>query len=332
MKCNAAIALLPWFLNDTLADDEKAAVRGHLEACAACRQELEDTREAWRIFGAHPRPEDLTALALARAGIADALEPGRRPLLERHLEQCAPCREETQLVWESHQHFLGNEGAALSTAPVVGAIDASPVPANDNRPGPAWRLAAAAAMVLTLVTATGWWVSHQQQRSLHGEMAALETAVRDAESGRLAEAAARQRLEAEHRAVAERARELESQLANHSQPLTEPQLNLPVVDIYPEDMVLRGGSGPPEETIQRATVGEGIVFILGSQSAAVGPFALEVLEGNRVVWRGEGLRRQERGEFTVTLPAAILPQGLLTFHILDSRGKVVERYRVRLMP
>ncbi len=130
-------------------------------------------------------------------------------------------------------------------------------------------------------------------------------------------------------AVAERAKELESQRVHPLPDALQPQLNLPVVDIYPEDMVLRGGSGPTEEMIQRPTVGEGIVFILGSQSAAPGPFDLEVLEGSRVAWRGEGLRRQERGEFTVTLPAAILPQGPLTFRILDPSGKVVERYRVR---
>jgi hypothetical protein len=328
MKCNAAIALLPWFLNDTLAAEEKVAVRDHLKGCAACRQELEDTYHAWRIFDAHPRPEDLIALA----GEPDTVEPERRPLLERHLEQCARCRDEVQLIRESRQHFLGSEGAATTTAPVVGAMDSSMVPANDNRPGPGWRLAAAAAMILTLVTASGWWVSYQQRRSLHGELVALEAALRDAETGRLTEASARQHLEAERQAVAERAKELESQRVHAPANALQPQLNLPVVDIYPEDMVLRGGSGPKEETIQRPTVGEGIVFILGSQSAAQGPFALEVLEGSRVAWRGEGLRRQERGEFTVTLPAAILPRGPLTFQILDSSGKVVERYRVRLVP
>lgn len=41
----AVQALLPWWLNDSLADDERAAVDAHLAECAACRAALEFERE-----------------------------------------------------------------------------------------------------------------------------------------------------------------------------------------------------------------------------------------------------------------------------------------------
>lgn len=56
--------LLPWYVNDTLAPDEKLTVERHLEKCPACRAELEQCRalaarihepceDTWRLSADH---------------------------------------------------------------------------------------------------------------------------------------------------------------------------------------------------------------------------------------------------------------------------------------
>ena len=41
----AADSLLPWFVNETLDEDKRAAVDRHLRECARCRRETELLRE-----------------------------------------------------------------------------------------------------------------------------------------------------------------------------------------------------------------------------------------------------------------------------------------------
>ncbi len=37
--------LLPWYLNETLSQEEQQQVQGHLTNCADCRAELEEMRQ-----------------------------------------------------------------------------------------------------------------------------------------------------------------------------------------------------------------------------------------------------------------------------------------------
>ena len=333
MNCETTIQNLPWFLNGTLDPGDEIAIRAHLDTCESCHHELLGTREAWQIFDAHLTPQDLTALALDGVEGEDAtgLKPERHALIREHLEQCTACREEWQLIRESAAGFLQGEGVL----PVQ-------TPANDeaglNEPGLSqaslwtWRLATVAAAILALVTATGWWISLQDRSALAEELAVLRTSSEDVEVARLAMKTSRQRLEAERQSAAERVAQLETQLAELGTPADlEPAINLPVVDIYPETMVLRGGGATSTEKVTIPADSEGLVLILGSQSNGDGPFTLEVADGARVAWRGDGLRRQERGEFTVTLPANLLPRGDLSLRVLNPAGEVVERYKLRVV-
>jgi anti-sigma factor RsiW len=63
---------LPWYVNGTLAEDERAEVAAHLEACAVCREDLllcEEMARAVRSDGAVPIPPATSAEALLeRAG------------------------------------------------------------------------------------------------------------------------------------------------------------------------------------------------------------------------------------------------------------------------
>jgi anti-sigma factor RsiW len=333
MNCNTTIESFPWFLNGTVDPEEATRIREHLKECSACRGDLQDTHFAWLVFGAHPGPEDLTALALE----LDELPGERKALLEAHLGSCDTCREEWRMLQESRQAFLDADVSSEVTrdeAPTgVRPATLSRSPANDNRPGGLWRFAAIAATIVAVVTAAGWVGTLRQQSALSADLAAARSAVTTGEQLRAQEQAQRQQAEAQRHAAEERIAALENQVADASSP-TPPvaQFNVPVVDVYPMDMVLRGG-GPDStaaEEIELPAVGDRVLLILGSQTDGDGPFTLEILDGDRVTWKGEGLRRQARGEFTLTLPRSLLPAGAFSLRVLDPAGREVERYRLRL--
>lgn len=93
----AEVALdLPWLANGSLDGARGEAVREHVEGCARCRLELEETREAAREFGQH-----VPSFDLARYACGESLQEGRTVLLERHLEVCSLCREDLELILSS---------------------------------------------------------------------------------------------------------------------------------------------------------------------------------------------------------------------------------------
>jgi hypothetical protein len=57
MNHTAAWELLPWYVNDTLDQDERRAVHAHLQQCAECRHEEESCREmAAAVRSGHAAP------------------------------------------------------------------------------------------------------------------------------------------------------------------------------------------------------------------------------------------------------------------------------------
>jgi len=93
MSCRTVSESLPWLLNGSLGEDERRALRTHLETCECCRGELELSVEAWELLGHH-----VPSLALAE--YAQGMTPGEigRDRIERHLESCPFCREELSLA------------------------------------------------------------------------------------------------------------------------------------------------------------------------------------------------------------------------------------------
>jgi anti-sigma factor RsiW len=119
---HAVQALLPWWLNDTLAPEERAAVQAHLAECAACRTALEFERELQAA-------ETLTTLEDAGSSGAEDVEQGWASLQQR-LQSPLP--------------------QAAQPLPADTASDTRPPPAPVS---PWWRwvaLAQAAALVLLM--------------------------------------------------------------------------------------------------------------------------------------------------------------------------------------
>lgn len=78
----ATEALLPWLLNGTLEDSERADVEAHLRSCAQCRAELDRQRELMALYAASPAPRPVAAGSPARL-LARLNEPPARSALDR---------------------------------------------------------------------------------------------------------------------------------------------------------------------------------------------------------------------------------------------------------
>lgn len=106
-------ALLPWYVNGTLEDDEREYVRVHLEECTQCRQEavwLRDLHTACRAAKSVP-------------GATDPLRNLRRQLETRSTKRGLPAR--LHRVWRD-SNVSTRWGAAASLALIV-AMLAMPV-------------------------------------------------------------------------------------------------------------------------------------------------------------------------------------------------------------
>ena len=111
MDCETASGLMPWLLNGTLAPAEADAVRRHLQGCAGCRGEMEETKAAAAVFGAHPPASDILDLAWERP-LGDAA------LVRRHVAECAECAEDLALAEESRRGSAeGAEAARVTPFP-----------------------------------------------------------------------------------------------------------------------------------------------------------------------------------------------------------------------
>lgn len=109
MECETASGLMPWLLNGTLQPAEAEALRLHLASCARCREEMDETRRAAEVFGAHPTADAILDLAWDRP-VGDAA------LVRRHVESCAECGEDLALARESRR---GEEPARASRSGVL---------------------------------------------------------------------------------------------------------------------------------------------------------------------------------------------------------------------
>lgn len=153
MNHETARELLPWLLNGTLDSTERDELRIHLEDCEACRQELQETRQAMETFQQHVPTGDLVAHAEGRK---TELPP---EVLDAHLESCPECAEELTLLVGSLHTYGRPRDASESTSP--------------RRTVPAfWRQAALAAALLGIVAFTGWIATWQGLGTPQSQIAA----------------------------------------------------------------------------------------------------------------------------------------------------------------
>ncbi len=306
MNCARAEELLPWLLNGSLDAAQAGSVRAHLAGCAACRTAWVDTTWVAELSASHLPAANLVDLA---TGVV--LPGGDRVAAEAHLATCTACAAELALLresWTAH-------GAALDTNEELPESRIAPGPhgnASAQRPRATrdWRNLALAASVAGMVLGgVGFWkVKLQATGDRERQAAEVERSRQEADEAK-----------GEREAVAVRLAALEA-----------PQLNVPLAELMPQELVLRAA---PEALPVLSVPAAGRIMLLlyaPPTGAAAGDYGVELRDARGVVfWSAQGLKRQPGGDFSLSLPAEFLAEGTAEIRVLapgDSPA-VVARYR-----
>ncbi len=187
---------------------------------------------------------------------------------------------------------------------------------------PARALFALAASALVAVGLMTLWALHLRQErqqlahQLHTEQTRrLEL---EREHRRLQD-----RTDAVERDYASRLTELESQLAR----LRQPQLNIPVYDVFSQEALLRSGQTDP---VNRVTVSPGArsftLVLNGEGLPEYSSYAIEIVDRQGGVrWRAVGWQRDRRGNFTLTLDRTFLSPGTYRLLLYGRSGKRLQK-------
>lgn len=295
--------LLPWLLNGSLEEEERAELRAHLAGCSRCRQQLEESAAVWVMHAAHPPTSLLVDWAEGRP-----LAAAERRLVADHLESCESCRQQADLAAEVLAVALddGNEGEATPRAARRGS----------------WRtvVLAAAALLVTVLAGSVLW----QERAVTRRAVELEEA----------NTALRQELETERRrgeARGEEVRRLEERLAS----LEAPRVGLAWNELRPTPDRPRGGDSQPER-VEVGAAASGLVLVLARENQTrYDRLRLQVMgaEGDPL-WQADDLPQSSTKEVVLELPTALLADGILTLRLegeREDRWRPVETYRLRIV-
>jgi hypothetical protein len=361
MNCQRTEELLPWLLNGTLPEAEKALAADHLQGCAACRAALADARFVGAAARQHVPAETLIAYAYERP-----LALSSRHELEIHLSDCEDCATELELIEASRVLETEEDGqtggnvVAFTPAPAVSAK-----PSAHTEPGKVipfaapsrmavwWRYAAIAACLLLTLAAGGWLRAWRQSSARQAEQTAQAQALQEklnaleAENRRLqqqenelAQAQGRAQAEIEQlkaEIAATRARIAQQQaapptatplVARAETPPATPGSAL-ALDVFPLGLTTRAGDAEANELRIPRHV-QTVTLILNTQAATENVrYAVTLRDGGgRVIWRAANVRRSSAHDLTISLPARLLPPGRYAIRI-EAAGQA-ENYQLNV--
>ncbi len=315
----------------------------------------EELRKLYQEQTAHPEHQRVSCLdseTLLWASTGELSQPERERMVD-HLITCSHCAEEYRLV-RSLQPWAEQVAA---TEVVI-----QPPPRKEERverPRDSWwrrltavapaRLSYAMAAVFLIVSlALGAWIVILQQGQqqlvarLNDQLEKKDEAMAAA-TGSL-EAARRQLEEARRRSgrdeteIAKLRQSYETQIVDLRQrvnQLSQPQLNIPIIDLDPQRDPARGGSHGGTQTIRIPAEANSFTVILNVAGEPAYPnYALELTnQRGNIVWRGQGLRKSAYNTFSVGLSRLLLPAGQYQIKLYGLRGQqkgLVEEYAVRV--
>jgi len=315
-------------------------------------------------LGAHATIEELIAY---HSGEVSAEEKKR---LQEHLVWCQECLEllldwaawieagqekappvseaEVAAAWQSLLARIQRWDAEVAAA---GQTRETPIPAEEKigLPPSAWRQRlgrlftpagipyAVAASLLILSLALGAWnvllrQENQRQAARLNEERAARDRVIAAATEQIEEA--RQQLEE----TARRSRQYETEIAELSKAvdeLSQPQINVPIEDLQPREVIRGQGQGSTVQTIEVPSGANLFALILNVVDQESYPdYALEILDQRgKQVWREDGLQPGPVNNFTVALPRRLFPAGgyrIKLYGLRAGRRHLVEEYAVRI--
>ncbi|MDQ1348756.1 MAG: zf-HC2 protein [Acidobacteriota bacterium] len=306
MNCARAEELLPWLLNGSLDAAEAGTLRVHLAGCADCRSAWADTAWLAELAARHVPETTLVDFAAGRTLPSEDHGP-----VEAHIATCAACTAELSLLRESWTaHAAPEVRAELDPAEALEA--GRPGRAIAARPRTTWdwrNLALAASVAGMVLGGFGYWQLQLRASGDHARQAAeIERSHREADEARGGRVAAEARLA-----------ELEA-----------PQVNAQIAELMPQELVLRGAPAPlPVLSVPAA--GRILLLLYAPPAeAGKGDYEVELRDSQgALLWAAQGLRRTSSGDFSLSLPTALLAEGAAEIRVLapgDGRA-VVARYR-----
>ena len=244
-------------------------------------------------------------LADAAAGRLDA---SGRLSVAAHIAVCADCAEEYRLA-EALRPWV--DVAASTLQPL--APRAVPTPRRIR-----WRAyALAASVVLAIGGAAAWFYQRAPRPATTNQATELQSL--------------RQQLTDASR----RAAEYEGQIAELRQrvDLLQPQLNVAVIDLEPDD-VARGAPSTGKAVDVPAGATLLTLILTSSTSRTFSNYAVEVIDRSGTpIWSDVGLKKGRYDTFTIGLPRRLLPDGrygIRTFGVDGPRREPLDEYVVEL--
>lgn len=290
-----------------------------------------------------PSAENLTRAAMGELSVSE------REQLATHLGLCPTCGEEYQLIL-TLKPWAGQAAARLQPT----AAETSHQVITTTQSGwfdwlrsiftiPAVPYAAAAMLLLVTSFLAYNLVSLRQEKAqLIASARSYEEQARGTQAtvGQVNEELQRTRQQLEE--TNRKAQLAETQLAElqraaqekpKSDNLAQPQFNVPIIDLTPQDT--RGQGGAESKKIEVPAGVNFVTLILNiNGQPGFSDYALEILDrqGKRV-FRGTGLKKNAENSFTVVLSRSQLASGQYQFKLYgtqQSQRKLVQEYLVQL--
>ena len=316
MDCERVNEFLPWFLNGSLGASDRHAVSEHLAQCNKCRKELQQAAFTGAVHQQHISEQMLVDYAYDQLS-----KPSDIELVDQHLAFCTDCSEQLALVNESRQLMDADEN-------VVSFHEQAPL--HDRRALRGWQYGAIAAAIVGIIALGALWRSSRQVGNMNEQQVALnrriETLETDNERLRRAGLQPIEQLE-------QAKKEIED-LKTRMKDISAPQANIPVIEIFPQELAVRGSTQPIQQVqIPRDT--KSLTLILNAQALYQGKnLTLEILDSAKnVVWQKDGLVRHNTSDYTLNIPADLLSTGNYTLNVYGTDGKQrrkIETYRIKV--
>lgn len=132
----------------------------------------------------------------------------------------------------------------------------------------------------------------------------------------------RQELERENRHLQEQARALQSRYESQLAQLRQPQPNIPVYDVFSQEMLRRSGAPSPVNRVTVSSTTESFSVILAGESQTkYREYEIKIVDSSgQVRWRAVGLRPGPQGNITLLLTRTFLSAGEYRIIVSGQRG------------
>lgn len=285
------------------------------------------------------RMRDCPPVDVLRAAQAGVLPEDVQRQVSAHAARCTLCQaasielHDITLDQDSSDHAARVGRRVLPTA-------SRPIRVSASR-WPRAHLYAIAASLVAITVLGAWVVRLQRQtRTLAAQIASpRDSSPRPAtappaspDAAALTIADLRRQVEAERA----RARAAESALATPRTPAapSEPQTNVPLVDLEPID-ALRSQAVQVRTIELLPSTRLVTLLLLASRDAADAEYVLEIRDAQgQIAWQGDGLRKSPLNTFSLVVPATLLPTGDITlrlYGVAEGRRHLSGQYAARVV-